>query len=140
MLLFEFDGKIIRGKGIGRTFGFPTANLSISHAMNLPYGVYAARVFIRGQWLDSLVNVGRHPTVPDGPPSIEAHIVGFSNDIYGERITLRLTRFVREERKFASIEALREQIQKDLHSLASDPASAPEAAQVPSANHKATKA
>lgn len=116
-MLIEFVGEIIHGKGFGRTLGFPTANLSISYAPDLRYGVYAASVFVHCEWYDSLVNVGKHPTVPEGPLSIEVHILGQFGDLYGEKVTVRLLRFIREEFKFTSVETLREQIQKDLASL-----------------------
>ena len=116
-MLLEFVGEVIRGKGLGRTLGFPTANLSISHALALPYGVYAARVLVCHQWFEGIVNIGKHPTLPDGPPAVEVHIIGFFNDIYGKRITVRLTRFVRKEKKFTTIDALRKQIQSDLRFL-----------------------
>ena len=116
-LLFEFVGEVIHGKGFGRTLGFPTANLSISHALALPFGVYAAHILVCRKWYDGIVNVGKHPTFPEGPPAVEAHIPGFADDLYGKTITVRLTRYIREEKVFPSTQALHEQIRKDLQLL-----------------------
>jgi len=113
-LLVEFSGEIIRGRGLGRTLGFPTANLSIPHAVTLPYGVYAARVLVCQKWYEGIANIGMHPTLPAGPPAVEVHIIGHFGDLYGMAITVQLTRYIREERKFQSVDALKEQIQKDL--------------------------
>ena len=117
---YEFEGEVIRGKGLGRKLGFPTANLSIAHVGALPYGVYAARVCVFQRWYRGIVNVGRHPTLPEGPPTVEVHIIGCFDDFYGERIAVQLTGYIRDEKTFLSVDALREQIQEDLQTLVTD--------------------
>lgn len=112
-----FTGTVKKGKGIGRTLGFPTANLAIEDAPHLRYGVYAARIRVRGVWYGAIANVGRHPTLPEGLPTIEVHVPGHALDMYGETIEVRLTRFMRPEQRFESPEALRAQVSRDIASL-----------------------
>lgn len=119
MSMMRIEGLVAPGKRLGRTIGFPTANLQAAEAF-VPknYGVYAAWFLLNGQRLPCMVNIGRHPTLPDGPPTIEAHIFDFSDDIYGMPAAVELSAFLRAERKFSSVEALREQLQRDrVHAL-----------------------
>lgn len=113
----ELHGTVVRGKGMGRALGFPTANLGIIDAPCLRYGVYAAKVRAAGQWYPAIVNIGRHPTLPDGPPALEAHIPGHSLDLYGQAVVVRLLRFVRDEKRFDTPEALAAQIRLDIEGL-----------------------
>ena len=115
--MIEFSGTVIHGKGVGSRIGFPTANLAISEAPHLHYGVYAATVLVDGQWHRAIVNIGKHPTLPEGLPSIEIHLIDATLDLYGKGVTVRLLRFLREERTFASVDALREQIRRDIASV-----------------------
>lgn len=111
------SGIVENGKQLGRTIGFPTANiLAETQAETDCAGVFAGAI-----WLDEenapypcMVNLGIHPTVPDGKPTIEAHILDFSEDIYGRRVRLELVRFLRSERRFGSLSELCEQLAKDL--------------------------
>lgn len=116
-VICELTGEVVRGKGIGHALGFPTANLAIDHALHLRYGVYSASVCIENEWHSAIVNVGKHPTLPDGPPSVEAHIIGYSNALYGKMLTVRLLSFLRDEKKFTSVEALRAQIQQNIDQM-----------------------
>ena len=110
-------GRIVHGKQLGRTLGFPTANLQPDHMPEVPpqNGVYAAWLYLEeGKLrLPCVLNQGRHPTAPEGPPTIEAHVLDFSGDLYGQRASVEYLRFLRPERKFDSLEALREQIARD---------------------------
>ncbi|MCL1964109.1 MAG: riboflavin kinase [Firmicutes bacterium] len=115
--LREFRGTVVKGKGMGRALGFPTANLAMADAPGLRHGVYAARVRVEDTWYEAVVNVGRHPTLPGGPLAVEAHMPGRSLDLYGRTVTVRLLRFLRGERRFDSPEALAEQIGRDIASL-----------------------
>lgn len=115
---FRLTGVVIHGKGQGgKTLGIPTANLSIDAAPAVPHGVYAARAFVDDQTYPALVNVGIHPTLPDGPPSVEAHLKGFRGNLYGKRIALWLMRYLRPEKRFASVQELRAQLLGDIASL-----------------------
>lgn len=116
-VICELEGEVVHGKGMGRILGFPTANLAIAHALHIRFGVYAASVCIENKWYAAIVNVGRHPTLPNGPSSVEAHIIDYHSNLYGKTLIIQLFSFLREEQKFASIDALREQIQRDIDRL-----------------------
>ncbi len=110
-------GKIVYGKQVGRTLGFPTANLQPEGPLSPlpPNGVYAAWLYLDGgaARLPCVLNQGIHPTLPEGGPTFEAHALGFSGDLYGREAELEYLRFLRPERKFPSLKALQEQIQQD---------------------------
>lgn len=110
----KIEGRIAPGKQLGRTIGFPTANLESAEACAPEhYGVYAAWFRLEGRRLPCMVNIGRHPTLPGGPPTVEAHIFGFSEDIYGMQAAVELVAFLREEQKFPSVAALQKQLELD---------------------------
>lgn len=115
--LYTFHGVIVHGKGMGSHIGYPTANLAVDAPPHMPRGVYAAQLCYAGQAYRAIANVGIHPTLPEGPPTIEIHLVGVSIDLYGKRVLVQFTRFLREERTFASIDALKAQIAQDIASL-----------------------
>ncbi len=121
----DVEGTVVRGAGRGRELGFPTANLS-TEAMLPAHGVYAVRVLLGGRRepggllegalaLDGVSNVGVKPTVQEGgPPIAEVHLFGHgSGDLYGARVRMAFAAWLREERRFPSLEALREQIGRD---------------------------
>ena len=112
----RITGVVQPGKHIGRTLGFPTANIlaDAPEAPRAQNGVYVARLTLEdGRALGCVLNKGRHPTLPDGAPTVEAHILDFDADLYGRRVTVELLHFLRPERRFASVETLREQIARD---------------------------
>ena len=110
----KITGTIVRGKQLGRTIGFPTANLKPDDpaAVTLPNGVYVATIAVEGypRPLPCMLNQGTHPTVPEGAPTIEAHILDFSDDIYGLRAEIEYLQFLRPEQKFASTDELQETV------------------------------
>lgn len=112
-------GEVVHGAARGRTIGFPTANLSLPAEMRqmlpLRRGVYAGEVSLGSQHLGSAVlNIGINPTVSgDSVLKIEAHIFDFSKEIYGENIKIELKTFLRDEKKFSSLDELKLQIQRD---------------------------
>lgn len=112
---FKLDGRVVTGKGRGRTIGFPTANLEVDPDVLIPpRGVYAARVSVGGQVWPGMVNIGRRPTFEtDGAKTIEAHIIGFGGDLPGREIEVAFIAHLRPERKYDSPEALVAQLQKD---------------------------
>lgn len=122
---YSIVGEVVHGFKVGRTLGFPTAN--ISTPLLLPAaGVYSARVKIgvssaatEGlQSMKAVLNIGHRPTVGNGSDlSVEVHIPGFSGDLYGQRLCITLERRLREERTFPSLDALRQQINLDIQSL-----------------------
>lgn len=117
----KITGVIVHGKQLGRTIGFPTANVQPDGPAPAANGVYAAEIRVEGlpAPMRCMVNQGCHPTVPDGPPTIEAHILGFDGDIYGRRAEIEYLKFLRPERKFASLEELKAQLEQDLENTRS---------------------
>ncbi len=108
-------GSVTYGNGLGQRFGFPTANLTpLGELGAVEDGVWAALVEVDGKVWHSVVNVGFSPSVISaGARRVEAHIMGYSGDLYGKTITLTLCHHLREERKFPTREALIEQIAHD---------------------------
>ncbi|MEB3883928.1 bifunctional riboflavin kinase/FAD synthetase [Lyngbya sp. CCY1209] len=115
-------GQVMRGQQLGRTLGFPTANLQLPADKFLPrYGVYAVRVAgVSGSVGDApspkigVMNVGSRPTVAGAPhPTVEVHLLDWGGDLYGRTLTVSLEAFLRPERKFASLDALKAQIEAD---------------------------
>ena len=118
--LAKVSGVIVHGKHLGRTLGYPTANVRPDRpgdaaAQN---GVYVALIRLEGyaEPLPCMLNQGCHPTAPEGAPTIEAHILDFSDDVYGLRAEVEYLEFLRPERRFASLDALKAQLRADLES------------------------
>lgn len=114
----KIRGTVVHGKHLGHTLGYPTANVQPDEpcAKLGKNGVYAAMIAVEGypETMLCMVNQGSHPTVPEGPPTIEAHIVDFHGDIYGLRVELEPICFLRPEQRFPSLEALKAQLALDL--------------------------
>lgn len=114
----KITGVIVHGKQLGRTIGFPTANLQPDDpdSATAPNGVYVAVISIEGYppRLPCMLNQGTHPTAPEGAPTIEAHILDFSDDVYDLRAEVEYLSFLRPEQKFPSLDALKEQLKSDL--------------------------
>jgi riboflavin kinase/FMN adenylyltransferase len=113
---YALCGKVVKGAGQGRQIGVPTANLDLTGLLVPPSGVYASRALVRSQSYLAAVNIGHRPTVASTTPPIqvEAHLLDFQGEIYEEEIELTFLKKLREERKFPSLVALREQIQLDI--------------------------
>ena len=109
------DGVVEEGQKRGRTIGWPTANLSFGDLVRPLPGVYAVEVHVAGSkgWRPGVANTGTRPTVGGEEARLEVHIFEFDRDIYGQRLSVRFRSFIREERKFDSFEALRDQIARD---------------------------
>lgn len=112
---YSICGVVSRGKQLGRTLDFPTANLAIPGGKVLPpRGVYAARATLRGRTYIAAVNIGKHPTAPEGAPTIEANLIDYDGaDCYGCHIRLEFYERIREERRFDSLRALREEVMRN---------------------------
>lgn len=114
---YMLDGIVTGGKQLGRTIGFPTANLQPHEARMIPAeGVYASRATLAsGESFPAMVNIGHRPTVDveSAPLSIEAHLIGYAGDLYGSHLSLEFIMRLRGERKFDSVEALRSQLEAD---------------------------
>ena len=109
---YSLSGVVERGKQLGRTLDFPTANLPLPENKVLPpRGVYAAMAYVRCAWHMAAVNIGRHPTVPEGRATVEANLLDYDGpDFYGNHMRLVLYTQVREERQFASLDELRAEV------------------------------
>lgn len=109
---FTLEGTVIKGAQLGRTIGFPTANINYpENIVKLPYGVYFAMVGKN----NAVLNWGIKPTVHNTlEPVLEAHILGLSEDLYGKEIRIEFLKRIREERKFSSLDELKNQIEKDI--------------------------
>jgi len=108
-------GTVIRGKQLGRTIGIPTANILIDNEKLIPKsGVYVAIANIASKKYLAVVNIGNNPTFGNTDTSIEAHLLKFNYEVYGETLKLELLDRLRDERKFKSIRYLTTQINKDI--------------------------
>jgi riboflavin kinase/FMN adenylyltransferase len=112
---YSITGRVIPGNKIGRTIGFPTANIEIGDAYKLIClgGVYACKVEVEGKVYNGMGNIGTRPTVGINGIVTEVHIFDFDMDIYGKEITISFIDRIRDEKKFESLDALHEQLEKD---------------------------
>ena len=113
---YSVSGPVIRGAGLGRKLGFPTANVGAHPAKILPPGIFAATVKAAGAVHLAVVNVGRRPTVGtlESKVILEAHILDFSRSIYGRGIEVTFLKHIRPERRFGSKESLIRHIRSDI--------------------------
>jgi riboflavin kinase/FMN adenylyltransferase len=113
---YFLDGEVARGDARGREIGFPTANLQTSNELLPPNGVYATAAKLAGDehLYAAITNIGVRPTFgPSGAPTVETHVFDFDRDIYGAGMRLYFVQRLRDERAFADVDALREQIEAD---------------------------
>jgi riboflavin kinase / FMN adenylyltransferase len=112
---YSLTGVVVKGKQIGRTLGFPTANIEVKENYKLipANGVYAVRVYYQEKAFNGMLNIGVRPTLDGTLRTIEVHLFNFDQNIYGERIQLFLYKYLRPELKFDSMEALIQQIKSD---------------------------
>ena len=114
---YSLHGPVIHGDGRGRTINVPTANIAYSQEKMIPAkGIYACRAYLNGQKYLAAINIGTNPTfTPDKEtPNVEAHLLDFRQEIYGEDLRLEFLARLRDELKFDSVETLLEQIWKDV--------------------------
>lgn len=112
---YILNGTVIKGKQLGRTIGFPTANLKIEEEYKLipKNGVYLVKSTINKKTVFGILNIGTNPTVNGEKLSIEVHFIDFDGDLYHSNIEISVLESIREEQKFDSIELLKNQIQED---------------------------
>ena len=112
---YNLTGTVVHGDGRGRSLGIPTANLLVWEELLLPAnGVYATYAWLNDQKYRAATNVGFRPTVNGHSLNVEAHLLDFDSDIYGQELTLEFVSRVRDEKKFPGLKALVEQIQADI--------------------------
>ena len=115
---FSVTGEVCHGKQLGKTIGFPTANVFLDKGIVVPKkGVYETRTIIEGSEYISITNAGINPTVGEEALKLETYICGFSENLYGRKIRVEFVRFIRSETKFGSIEALKKQISEDIQQI-----------------------
>lgn len=111
---YILQGKVVEGKKLGRTIGFPTANLSLPEDKYVPcHGVYAVYVHYKTEILPGVMNIGLRPTVSGKSTTVEVHILGWTGNLYQQNITVSLLEFLRPEQKFPSLADLQKQINLD---------------------------
>ena len=110
---YSLRGNVVHGKGLGRTIGFPTANIQLSdpHKIIPKPGVYAVSVRAYGlEWTPAMLNIDTNAT-------IEVHIPSFQGDLYGQAMEIKFMRFIRDEQQFASLQDLKQKIMEDIASI-----------------------
>jgi riboflavin kinase/FMN adenylyltransferase len=112
---FSLSGTVIHGNHLGRTLGYPTANLELDPETPLTYsfGVYVVTTLVDGRLYGGMANFGIRPTIEDNRVTVEVHIFDFNRDIYGKRIFVNVIRRLRDEEKFDSLEALVNRMDQD---------------------------
>ena len=117
---WEIDGRVMTGDRRGRTIGFPTANLGLGEFLRPMFGVYAVRVSgdgqddpLAGRTVNGVANIGLRPTVGTPEPRLEAHLFDTDADLYGRHLRVSLVEFIRPEKKFSGLDALKAQIAED---------------------------
>lgn len=118
---YRIFGKVVHGKKLGRTIGFPTANIRLQRQVNPVKGVYAVKVRCqtcaqdekRGRIFEGIANIGQRPTVDGVKRLLEVHLFDFNSNLYGETISVEFCKKIRTEAKFPSVEALKAQIRQD---------------------------
>jgi len=112
---YFLNGTVVKGKQLGRTIGFPTANIHIEEEYKLipKIGVYVVKATVNEETVFGMMNIGFNPTVSGDKQTIEVHLFDFDKDIYDQNIEVSLLHYIREEQKFSSVEALKAQLGQD---------------------------
>ncbi|WP_460752081.1 bifunctional riboflavin kinase/FAD synthetase [Marinomonas epiphytica] len=107
------SGRVIQGQQLGRTLGFPTANVHLKGIKPALSGVYAVTLEVQGKLHEGVANIGVRPTVQGKTPILEVHLFNFNGDLYNQYVEVTFCQFIRAEQKMASLDALEKQIQCD---------------------------
>ncbi|WET00824.1 bifunctional riboflavin kinase/FAD synthetase [Flavobacterium sp. YJ01] len=112
---YFLNGTVVKGKQLGRTIGFPTANIHIEEDYKLipKIGVYIVKAVVNEETVFGMMNIGFNPTVNGDKQTIEVHLFNFDKDIYDQNIEVSLLHYIREEQKFGSVDSLKEQLNND---------------------------
>jgi riboflavin kinase/FMN adenylyltransferase len=111
---YAVAGVVAAGRKLGRTLGVPTANIALEATNRLAFGVYAVRARVAGRTHDGVASFGVRPTVDPGASLLEIHLFDFAGDLYGQEMEVEFVARLREERKFASLEELKAQMERDI--------------------------
>lgn len=110
----EVVAEVVSGNQLGRKLGFPTANMDITNRTDITNGVYRSQIVVDGVTYNAMSNVGIRPSVDGTGRWLETHIFNFHGDLYGKVLSVRLVEKIRDERKFASVAELRQQLEHDM--------------------------
>ncbi len=112
---YQISGNVVKGKQLGRTIGFPTANIHLEENYKLipKFGVYIVSSFIDDKTVFGIMNIGLKPTFDDKTVTIEVHFLDFDGDLYNKKIIVSIIKYIRNEQKFDGIDALKTQIEED---------------------------
>jgi riboflavin kinase / FMN adenylyltransferase len=112
---YTLSGYVVEGNRIGRTLGYPTANLGHTDVSQvLPgQGVYIAMILVKNNWHEGMANIGIRPTIDADHVTVEAHLFNFNKNIYGDRISIAFLSRIRDEMRFNSLSELKVQLDKD---------------------------
>ena len=111
--MIVIEGIVIGGNRLGRKLGFPTANIAISDDLAVENGVYGSKVYVGDEEYLAMTNVGVRPSVDGSKRLLETHLFGFKGLLYGLKLRVELYDKIRDEKKFGSVDELRQQIEKD---------------------------
>jgi riboflavin kinase/FMN adenylyltransferase len=113
---YSVGGMVVRGDGLGQQLGFPTANVDTTGLALPPHGVYAVHAETGSRTYRAVLNIGHRPTLQDPNPQlrVEAHLIDFTGDLYGQEVELAFVEKLRAEKKFGSLGELRQQIAQDI--------------------------
>lgn len=112
---FMITGKVVKGDGLGKKINYPTANIFIEETYKIipKDGVYLVETKIKDKLFNGMMNIGHRPTIGTNVKSIEVHLFNFNKDIYNQVISIKMISKIRDEKKFSSIQALKDQLVKD---------------------------
>ena len=110
---YSVSGRVISGQRLGRSLGVPTANIALEPTNRLAHGIYAVVARVDGHAFSAVASFGTRPTVDDGPPLLEVHLLDFDGDLYGREMEVEFIERIRDELKFNSIPALVAEMERD---------------------------
>jgi len=110
---YSVSGEVISGQRLGRTLGVPTANIALPSTNRLAHGIYAVIARVEGHAFPAVASFGTRPTVDDGPPLLEVHLLDFDGDLYGREIEVEFIERIRDELKFESIPLMVAEMERD---------------------------
>ena len=113
---YTFSGTVVKGQGIGKSLGYPTANIEVKSKFKLiPHtGIYGVRTVVGGRAYNALLYIGKRPTIQAyNNQTIEVHLLDFNKDIYGDKLKVELIKFIREDTEFENLNELKKQMKKD---------------------------
>ena len=110
---YSVSGEVIQGQRLGRTLGVPTANIALAPTNRLAHGIYAVVARVDGRVYPAVASFGTRPTIGDGAPLLEVHLLDFDGDLYGREMEVEFIERIRDELKFGSLDALKAEMQRD---------------------------